>query len=128
MTRQMPFEPLPASVLLGVAGFGIGALNVADSELVIGIPEALTCLLCCLVLCLTLPSGDRFERAPVGNGNSETVRASNGLDAKKAWLLRGKLNHAVGNVAVASVALAALRREDDCIIRRLGSSGERAGW
>lgn len=81
---------------------------MADSELVIGIPETLSGFLGGQMLCLTLPSGDSFEAAPIGNRDAKTVCVANGLDAKKSWLLRGKLNHSVSNLAVAPLTLAAL--------------------
>ena len=100
---------------------------MADSELVIGIPEALSGFLGGLMLGLALPRGDWRKAASVGHRDAETVRPANGLDTEKSRLLRGKLKHAVGNARVAPIAFSALRRENDRVKRRLGSSGERAG-
>ncbi len=103
-------------VKLGVVGVAIGTLHVAEPELAFGIPQTLSRFLGGLMLCLLFPCGDGFEAAPIRNRDAKPVRAANGLNAQKAWLLCRKLNHAVRHVAVAPVTCGALGGQDNRII------------
>ena len=103
----------------------IPALDPADSDFILPIPEGLSLRLGDEMFLVSFPIPDCLEARPIGNGNADAVGAANRFNAEKAGLLRSEREHLLGHFAIAVFALGALRGEDHGVIRRFGSCSDR---